>query len=149
MNIIIWIIALTALFFIARAWFLRHEEDDEAIADLVPPPHGEPIETLDWPVVGETQRNDDHSSRQSALAKCTEGTPVQIKFTPGGPGGTDQADVMTEYGEIGNLRNDAIEKLSQVHHHHQRTDVYIRDITGGNEEHAIRSATLQVYVYKD
>lgn len=148
MTIVIWIIALVALFFIARAWFLRRESDDNMIADMVPPPNGEPLETLVWSLVGETQLNDDHSSRQAALEKCTEGTPVTIKFTPGGPGGTDRADVMTEYGEIGNLRKDAIEKLSQLHHHHQHTEAYIRDITGGTEEHAIRTATLQVYVYK-
>ncbi len=149
MNIVIWVVALIVLFFIARAWFMRHEQDDELIADLVPPPHGESIETLIWDLVGETQSNDDHSSRQAALAKCTEGTPVELKFVHGGPGGVDQADVLTEHGEIGDLRKDAIEKLNQLRRHHQRTEAYIRDIKGGTEEHAIRSATPQVYVYKE
>ena len=149
MNIVIWIVALIALLFIARAWFIRHEQDDELIADLVPPPHGEPIETLIWDLVGETKLNDDHTSRQEALAKCTEGTPVTIKYKHGGPGVPDDADVLTEYGEIGDLRKDALEKLKQLKKHHQKTEAYIRDIKGGTEDHAIRSATLQVYVYKE
>lgn len=149
MTIAIWIVALVVLFFVASAWFLRHEEDDETIADFVPPPHGGPIETLIWPLVGETQLNDDHSSRQTALTKCTEGTPVEIKFTPGGPGGVDRADVLCERGGVGTLRKDAIDKLNKLRHHHQKTEAYIRNITGRTEEHAIRSATLQAYVYKD
>ena len=149
MNIVIWIIALVVLFFIARAWFIRHEQDDELIADLVPPPHGEPIETLIWELVGETQLNEDRTSRQEALAKCTEGTPVTIKYKHGGPCVADYADVLTDYGEICDLIKDSLEKLNQLKKHHQKTEAYIRDIKGGTEDHAIRSATLQVYIYKE
>ena len=98
MTIVIWVVALVALFFVARAWFQRHELDDNSIADLVPPPHGEPIETLHWPLVGETQLDNGHSSRQVALGKCTEGTLVEIKSTPGGAGGVDRAGVLSEHG---------------------------------------------------
>ena len=98
MTIVVRIVALVALFFVVRAWFQRHELDDNAIADLVPSPHGEAIETLHWPLVGKTQLNDDHSSRQVALGKCTEGAPVEIKFTPGGAGGVGRADVLSEHG---------------------------------------------------
>ena len=149
MNYVIWVIVIIVLFFVARAWFKRREEDDDAIADLVPPPHGTPLETLVWDLVGETHRNEDGTSRQAALAKCTEGTPVTIKYKRGGPGVADDADELTEYGEIGDLRKDALKKLSQLKKHDQRTEAYIRDIKGGTEEHAIRTATLQVYVYKD
>jgi len=149
MSVVIWIVALVALFFIAKAWFRGHEEDYGATADILPPPKGEALETLIWPVVGETQMNDDHTSRQEAIAKCAEGMPVQVKFIPGGPGGVDSARVITEFGEIGNLRKDAIEKLHQLKKHHQKVDAYIRDLEGGDEHGRIRSATLQVYVYKD
>ena len=149
MTVAIWIVALIVLFFIAAAWFRRREADDDAIADLLPPPHGEPIETLVWELVGESHLNDDHTSRQDALAKCTEGTPVTLKFKHGGPGVADDVDVLTDHGEIGDLRKDAIEKLSQLRKHHQKTEAYIRDIKGGTEDHAIRTATLQVYVYKE
>jgi hypothetical protein len=57
--------------------------------------------------------------------------------------------VLTEFGEIGNLRKDAVEKLHQLKRHHQKVDAYIRDLEGGTEEIRIRSANLQVYVYKD
>jgi len=93
MTIVIWIVVLAA-----RAWFQRQELDDNFIADLVSSPHGEPIETLHWPLVGETQLNDDHSSRQVALGKCTEGTLVEIKFTPCGAGGVDRAGVLSVHG---------------------------------------------------
>lgn len=149
MSIAVWVIALIVLFFVARAWYRNQEEDHGATADLIPPPKGEAIETLIWPVVGETQMNDDHSSRQEAIAKCGEGMHVDIEFVGGGPGGTDTARVITEFGEIGNLRKDAIEKLHQLKKHHQKIDAYIRDLEGGTEENRIRSATLQVYVYKD
>lgn len=146
MTIVIWIVALVVLIFIARAWLSRR--DDNAIADLVPPPKADPLETLVWDLVGETHRNEDGSSRQDALAKCTEGTPVDLKFKPGGPDGVDDVDVITEHGEIGDLRNDAIEKLNQLRRHNQTTEAYVRDVRGGTEQHAIRTATLQIYVYK-
>lgn len=149
MSIAVWIVALIALFFIARAWLKHHDQDDDALADLVPPPHGEAIEQLTWPVVGETQLNDDHSSRQEAVAKCAEGDPVEIDFTGGGPGGVPRARVLSGHGEIGNLRQDALEKLGQLKKHHQHVEAFIRELEGGTEENRIRSATLQIYVYKD
>lgn len=149
MSLLVSIVALIVLFFIARAWLRGHEEDHGAMADLMPPPKGDAIEELIWPVVGETQLNDDHSSRQEAIAKCGEGMPVQIEFVDGGPGGADSARVLTEFGEIGNLRKDAVEKLYQLKRHHQKVDAYIRDLEGGTEKNRIRSAMPQVYVYKD
>ncbi|MBT4740851.1 MAG: hypothetical protein HN793_06365 [Rhodospirillaceae bacterium] len=149
MSLLVWVIALLALFFIARAWLRHREENESVLSEALAPPHGDTIEELVWPVVGETQLNDDHSSRQEAIAKCREGTHVTIEFVDGGPGGVDSARVTTEHGEIGNLRKDAIEKLHQIKRHHQRVDAYIGDLDGGNEEGRIRSATLVVYVYKD
>jgi hypothetical protein len=148
MSIIVWVVALVALFFIARAW-LSSRDDDERIADLVPPPHGTPLETLVWPVVGETQLNDDHSSRQQALAQCSEGMPVEIEFHDGGQGASGTARVKTRFGEIGTLRNDALTKLHELAKQHKRFEAYIRELEGGTEEHAIRSATLQIYVYDE
>ncbi|NKB45252.1 MAG: hypothetical protein GKS03_13350 [Alphaproteobacteria bacterium] len=149
MSLLVWVVALGALFFIARAW-LRHREDDEnVLAEALAPPHDGAIEELVWPVVGETQLNDDRSSRQEAIAQCSEGTHVTIEFIDGGPGGVDTARVITEFGEIGNLRKDAIEKLHQLKRHHQKVDAYIGELEGGGESGRIRSATLQVYVYKD
>ena len=148
MSLLVWVIALIALFFIVRAWLRHRQEGDGALADIDPPPHGNPIETLVWPVVGETQLNDDHSSRQNALAKCGEGLAVEIKFIDGGPGWVDSARVITEHGEIGNLRKDAVEKLHQLKRHHQKVEARIRKLEGGSEENSISSATLQVYVYK-
>ena len=52
MNLLVWGIALVALFFIARVWLQSREDDNDELVDLVPPPHGEPLETLVWPVVG-------------------------------------------------------------------------------------------------
>lgn len=149
MSLVVWIIALIALFFIARAWLIHRDEDDDAMADLVPPPHGEALEKLVWPVIGETQLNDDHSSRQEAIAQSVEGEPVRIDFTDGGPGGTPRARVLTNHGEIGNLRKDALEKLKQLKKHDQHVEAFIRELEGGTEENRIRSVTLQIYVYKD
>lgn len=149
MAILVWVAALIALFFIARAWFKHHDQDDDALADLAPPPHPGVIEQLVWPVIGETQLNDDHSSRQEAIAKSAEGDPVTIEFTSGGPGGTSSARVMSRHGEIGNLRNDALEKLEQLKRHQQHVEAFIRELDGGTEDNRIRSATIQVYVYKD
>jgi len=149
MSLVVWIIALIVLYFIARAWLRHRADDDRALAEALAPPHGDAIEELTWPVVGETQMNDDHSSRQEAIAKCNEGAHVTIEFVDGGPGGVDSARVITEFGEIGNLRNDAIEKLHQLKKHHQKVDAYISELEGGNEDNRIRSASLIVYVYKD
>lgn len=149
MSLAVWVVALVALFFIARAWFAHRDQDDEALADLVPPPHGEAIEQLVWPVIGETQLNDDHSSRQEAIAKCVEGEPVKIDFKGGGPGGVPSARVVSDHGEIGNLRKDALEKMRQLKKHGQHVEAFIRELEGGTEENRIRSATLQIYVYKD
>lgn len=149
MSIVVWVVALVALFLIARAWLIHHDQDDDALADLVPPPHGDTIEQLTWPVIGETQLNDDHSSRQEAIAKCAEGDPVKIDFNSGGPGGVPRARVLSDHGEIGNLRKDALEKLRQFKKHHQHVEAFIRELDGGTEENRIRSVTLQIYVYKD
>lgn len=149
MSLLVWVIALVALYFIARAWLRHREQDESALAEALAPPHGDTIEELVWPVVGETQLNYDHSSRQEAIAKCSEGTHVTIEFIDGGQGGSDSARVITEHGEIGNLRKDAIEKLHQIKRHHQHVDAYIQDLEGGDEDNRIRSATLIVYVYKD
>jgi hypothetical protein len=149
MSLIVWIIALVVLFFIARAWLQRRAEDDGRIAGLVPPPHSDTIEVLEWPVVGETQMNADHTSRQQALAQCVEGMPVDIDFHHGGPGAASTARVITEHGEIGTLRKDAIDKMDQLRRHHQKVEAFILSLEGGTEEHRIRSATLQIYVYKD
>lgn len=146
MSILVWVVALVALFFIARTW-LQSRNDDERIADLVPSPNGTPLETLVWPVVGETQLNDDHTSRQQALAQCVEGMPVEVDFHGGGQGAAGTAKVMTRFGEIGTLRNDALEKLKELKRAHKRIEVYIRDLEGGTDESRIRSASLQAYVY--
>ncbi len=148
MSLLVWGVALVALFFIARLWLQSREDDDDELADLVPPPHGEPLETLVWPVVGETQLNEDGSSRQEAIAKSAEGMPVEIEYSSGGVSGAGSARVMTEYGQIGTLRNDAVEKLHQLKKHHHKVEAYIRELDGGDDEGRIRSASLQVYVYK-
>ena len=148
MSLLVWGIALVALFFIARLWLQSREDDDDELADLVPPPHGEPLETLVWPVVGESHRNEDGSSRQEAIAKSAEGMPVEIDYISGGDSGAGSARVLTEHGQIGTLRNDAVEKLRQLKKHHHKVEAYIRELEGGDDEGRIRSASLQIYVYK-
>lgn len=148
MSLLVWGIALVALFLIARMWLQSRDENDDELADLVPPPHGEPLETLVWPVVAETQLNDDGTSRQEAIAKSAEGMPVEIEYIGGGVSGAGSARVLTEHGQIGTLRNDAIEKLHELKKHHHKVEAYIRELEGGDDEGRIRSASLQVYVYK-
>jgi len=45
----------------------------------------------------------------------------------------DNAHVLREYGEIVDLRNDAIETIVRLHRYHQKKAVFTCDIKGGTE----------------